>query len=96
MTAAPILSVRDLVVEFATELGTVRAVNGVSFDVYPGDTLGVVGESGCGKTVTALSLLGLVPSPPGRVVAGQILLGGRDIVGLGDRAMRDMLLRKLL
>ncbi|MFK7886909.1 MAG: ABC transporter ATP-binding protein [Gammaproteobacteria bacterium] len=90
MSGAPILSVRDLVVEFATERGAVRAVNGVSFDVFAGDTLGIVGESGCGKTVTSLALLGLVPSPPGRIVRGEIVLGGRDIVGLNDRAMRDI------
>ena len=90
MSAPPILSVRDLVVEFATERGIVRAVNGVSFDVSAGDTLGIVGESGCGKTVTSLALLGLVPSPPGRIVRGEILLNGRDIVGLGDRAMREI------
>jgi oligopeptide/dipeptide ABC transporter ATP-binding protein len=86
----PVLSVRDLVVEFATENGPVRAVNGVSFDVYGGDTVGLVGESGCGKTVTSLALLGLVPSPPGRIVAGEIRLGGVDIVGLSDRQMRQI------
>lgn len=86
----PVLSVRDLVVEFATERGPVRAVNGVSFDVYSGDTLGIVGESGCGKTVTSLALLGLVPSPPGRIVSGEIRLGDVDIVGLNDRQMRQI------
>ncbi len=86
----PVLSVRDLVVEFATERGAVRAVNGVSFDVFGGDTLGIVGESGCGKTVTSLALLGLVPSPPGRIVSGEIRLGEVDIVGLNDRQMRQI------
>ncbi|MFK8015746.1 MAG: ABC transporter ATP-binding protein [Gammaproteobacteria bacterium] len=90
MAQSPILSVRDLVVEFATERGPVRAVNGVSFDVYGGDTVGIVGESGCGKTVTSLALLGLVPSPPGRIVSGEIRLGDVDIVGLNDRQMRKI------
>ncbi len=92
MSAAvePLLSVRDLVIEFDTEHGRVRAVNGVSFDVMPGDTLGIVGESGCGKTVTSLALLGLVPTPPGRIVGGAIRLNGRDIVGLSDSEMRGI------
>ncbi len=92
MSAArpPLLEVRDLAIEFDTEKGRVRAVNGVSFDVAPGDTLGIVGESGCGKTVTSLALLGLVPSPPGRIVGGSIRLAGRDIVGLSDAEMRDV------
>ena len=68
MAAEPLLKVRDLVVEFATENGTVRAVDQVSFDVHPNETLGLVGESGCGKTVTGLALLRLIPSPPGRRV----------------------------
>ena len=66
----PILSVRDLVVEFNTEKGRIRAVDGISFDVMPGEPLGIVGESGCGKSVTALSLLRLIPSPPGRIASG--------------------------
>ena len=76
---APVLEVRDLVTRFHTSQGVVRAVNGVSFSLEAGGSLGIVGESGCGKTVTALSLLGLVPSP-GRVEAGAVILRGRDVL----------------
>ncbi|WP_405234832.1 ABC transporter ATP-binding protein [Lentisalinibacter orientalis] len=86
----PVLSVRDLVVEFTTRYGPVRAVDGVSFDVYPDETLGIVGESGCGKTVTGLSILGLIPSPPGRIVSGEIRLGGRDLTKMPEEELRDL------
>jgi oligopeptide/dipeptide ABC transporter ATP-binding protein len=86
--SAPLLEVEELVVEFDTEAGVVRAVDGVSFTVDAGETLALVGESGCGKTVTGLALLGLVPSPPGRVVSGQVRLQGQDLLQLDDRAMR--------
>ncbi|MGI9291066.1 MAG: ABC transporter ATP-binding protein [Gammaproteobacteria bacterium] len=86
----PLLSVRDLVVEFATEQGTVRAVDGVSFDVHAGETIGLVGESGCGKTVTGLSVLGLIPQPPGRIVSGQILFQGQDLTQLNESAYRNI------
>jgi oligopeptide/dipeptide ABC transporter ATP-binding protein len=85
---SPLLQVRDLVIEFSTEQGQVRAVDGVDFDVWPEETLGLVGESGCGKTVTALSLLRLVPVPPGRVTATTMAFDGRDLLGLDDAAMR--------
>jgi oligopeptide/dipeptide ABC transporter ATP-binding protein len=86
----PLLSVRNLVIEFATRYGPVRAVDGVSFDVYPNETLGIVGESGCGKTVTGLSLLRLIPSPPGRIVSGEILLQGRDLTKLSEQEMQSL------
>jgi oligopeptide/dipeptide ABC transporter ATP-binding protein len=88
--AAPLLSVRNLAIEFRTMEGRVRAVDGVSFEVFPSETVGLVGESGCGKTVTALSILRLVPSPPGRYAGGEIRLDGRDLLALPERAMRDI------
>jgi len=86
MPIDPVLRVRDLDVAFATRDGAVRAADGVSFDLTRGKTLGLVGESGCGKSVTALSLLGLVP-PPGRVRGGEILLDGRNLLTLPDKAL---------
>jgi oligopeptide/dipeptide ABC transporter ATP-binding protein len=77
----PILSVKDLAVEFDTYGGTVQAVRGVSFDVEPGKTLAIVGESGCGKSVTVQSIMGLTPMPPGRITAGTANLQGIDILG---------------
>ena len=76
----PVLSVRDLRVVFSTETGRVPAVDGVSFDVMPGEVLGIVGESGSGKSVTALSVLRLVPDPPGHVAGGRILFEGEDLL----------------
>jgi peptide/nickel transport system ATP-binding protein len=81
-----ILNVEGLQVTFATADGPLKAVDGVSFDLEPGRTLGLVGESGCGKTVTALSLLGLVP-PPGRIVGGTVRFDGRDLLGLDEKAL---------
>ena len=72
----PLLSVRDLAVEFSTEDGVVKAVNGVSYEVYPGEVLGVVGESGSGKSVGVMSLLGLIPQPPGKVTSGEAIFDG--------------------
>ncbi|MGE5583704.1 MAG: ABC transporter ATP-binding protein [Bacillota bacterium] len=75
----PLLTVKDLKVTFETGAGLIKAVDGVSFTVRPGETLGLVGESGCGKSVTALSLLRLIPSPPGRVMAAEIRWRDREI-----------------
>src|SRR6516165_2059177 len=88
--AAPILEIADLKTWFFTRDGVVRAVDGVSFAVAPGETLAVVGESGCGKSVTALSILRLIPSPPGRIVEGSIRFQGKDLLALSERAMRDI------
>jgi oligopeptide transport system ATP-binding protein len=87
MNREPVLSVQDLRVQFWTARGTIHAVNGVSFDVAPGETLGIVGESGCGKSVTSLAVLGLLPRA-GRVVGGRALFEGRDLVGLSDAELR--------
>jgi oligopeptide transport system ATP-binding protein len=86
--AAPLLEVRGLATYFFTSAGVVRAVDDVSFQVAPGEALGLVGESGCGKSVTVLSLMRLVPSPPGRTVAGEVLFEGRDLLKLSEEEMR--------
>ena len=78
----PLLDVRNLQVEFDTYGGKVKAVRGVSFSVSAGKTLAIVGESGCGKSVTVQSLMGLIPSPPGRITGGSVLLEGREILNL--------------
>ncbi len=88
--ADPILEVDDLRTHFFTRDGVVRAVDGVSWQLHPGETLGVVGESGCGKSITALSILRLIPMPPGRFVSGGIRFEGRDLLTLGERAMRAL------
>jgi len=87
---APLVAVSDLRVAFETEEGRVRALFGVTFSIDPGETLGLVGESGCGKTVTALSILKLLPSPPALVEGGQVRLRGRDLVPLSEEQMRDV------
>src|SRR5690606_18587301 len=79
-TDEPLLSLQNLQVQFQTRRGVVRAVDGVSYAVNRGETLGVVGESGCGKSVTAMSLLRLIPEPPGRIVAGSAMFEGRDLL----------------
>ncbi|MFM1557802.1 MAG: ABC transporter ATP-binding protein [Roseibacillus sp.] len=86
----PVLRIRDLVVEFKTEMGTIRALDKISFDVMAGESLGIVGESGCGKSVTALSILKLIPSPPGRIAEGSIELDGIEVVSQPEREMRKV------
>jgi peptide/nickel transport system ATP-binding protein len=86
--ATTLLEIRDLVTEFRTDQGTVRAVDGVSFEIAARETLGVVGESGCGKSVTALSIMRLIASPPGRIAAGTIRYAGRDLLALRPAEMR--------
>ncbi|MFQ2202524.1 ABC transporter ATP-binding protein [Aeromonas hydrophila] len=84
---APILEVRDLAVEFAVDDGKIKVLDGVSFKVAPGQTLGVVGESGCGKSVTSLAIMGLLPKPHGQVVGGSIRFQGEELLSLAPDQM---------
>ncbi|HRV99616.1 MAG TPA: ATP-binding cassette domain-containing protein, partial [Aminobacteriaceae bacterium] len=86
----PLLEVSDLKVVYKTYEGTVAAVNGLDFSLHRGKTLGLVGESGAGKTTTALSILGLVPSPPGVIESGRIVFDGRDLLSLPEREMKKI------
>jgi peptide/nickel transport system ATP-binding protein len=89
-TAPPLLDVQELKTYFFTRDGVVRAVDGVSFSVQRGETLAVVGESGCGKSVTSLSILRLIASPPGRTVGGRVIFEGRDLLELPEEEMRKV------
>jgi oligopeptide/dipeptide ABC transporter ATP-binding protein len=82
-----ILRIRELRTHFFTERGLIKAVDGINLDVEAGTTIGLVGESGCGKSVTALSIMGLVLQPPGRIVGGEILFGNRDLTKLSEKEM---------
>jgi oligopeptide/dipeptide ABC transporter ATP-binding protein len=85
----PLLSVEDLRVQFWTRRGTIHAVNGISFDIAPGETLGIVGESGCGKSVTSRAILGILPRA-GKIASGRAVFEGRDLLGLSDRRLRKV------
>ena len=85
-----LLEIKDLKTHFFTLDGIVKAVDGISYDVQEGETMAVVGESGCGKSVSALSIMGLIPVPPGRIVNGQILFNGEDLTTLDRERMRQM------
>ncbi len=87
---AKLLQIEDLRTHFFTSAGTVLAVDGISYDVSEGETVALVGESGCGKSVSALSVLRLIPDPPGRIVGGSIRFRGTDLLGLGEREIRDV------
>jgi oligopeptide transport system ATP-binding protein len=87
---AKLLEVKDLRTYFFTDEGVVRAVDGVTWDLDEGETLALVGESGCGKSVTAMSILRLIPNPPGRIVSGEILYEGRDLLKISDAEMRSI------
>ncbi|MDW8060478.1 MAG: ABC transporter ATP-binding protein [Thermomicrobium sp.] len=91
----PLLEVRDLRTQFFTQDGIVKAVDGVSFHLMAGETLGLVGESGCGKSITALSIMRLIPSPPGKIVSGEILFDGEDILRMSDDEVRAIRGRKI-
>jgi oligopeptide/dipeptide ABC transporter ATP-binding protein len=88
--AAPLLDVQGLATYFHGEDGTVRAVDGVSFSIGRGGTLGIVGESGCGKSVTSLSIMGLIPKPPGEIAAGRVMFEGRDLLTLDAEELRAL------
>ncbi|HYO07801.1 MAG TPA: ABC transporter ATP-binding protein [Tepidisphaeraceae bacterium] len=88
--AKPLLEVRDLNIAFDTERGQVRPVRDVSFSIYPGQTVALVGESGCGKSVTSLSVLRLIPQPPGKFLGGSVHLEGRDLLDLSEKQMRSV------
>ncbi|MDN2565588.1 ABC transporter ATP-binding protein [Aquibium sp. A9E412] len=88
--ATPLLQVEDLHVAFDTRQGAVTALDGVSFSLAAGETLGIVGESGCGKSITALALMGLIPAPPGRLTGGRIDFAGRDIARLAESELRRL------
>ena len=85
-----LLEVNDLRTHFFTREGVVRAVDGISFAIEKGKTLGIVGESGCGKSVTALSIMGLIPKPPAEIVTGEVLFDGRDLTKLSERKLEDV------
>ncbi len=85
-----LLDIKNLSVHFHLPEGIARAVDGVSFDLDAGETIGLVGESGCGKSVTALSILGLIPSPPGRIEAGQVIFNGQDLLDFDDEGLRKI------
>jgi oligopeptide transport system ATP-binding protein len=86
----PLLDVRNLTVRFNTLEGIVHAVNGISYTVGHGETLGIVGESGCGKSVSVLAVMRLIPEPPGRITAGEVLYRGQDLLKLSEEEMQDI------
>lgn len=90
MGSKPVLEVKQLTTAFFTEDGIIPAVDNVSFHIQQGEILGVVGESGCGKSVTSLSIMGLVPNPPGKIVNGEILLNGEDLTKVSEKRMRQV------
>jgi len=86
----PLLQVRNLSIAFGTERGQIVPVRDVSFSIEPGQMVALVGESGCGKSVTAMSILRLIPTPPGKVLGGQVMLGGRDLLQLSEKQMQKV------
>ena len=89
-TLEPVLEVRNLVTYLYTRWGTTRAVDGVSLELFPGEMLGIVGESGSGKSMLALSLVRLTPEPASRILDGEVILNGRDLLSLSEKQMRKV------
>ena len=89
------LDVRNLKVSFSTPQGNFLAVNGINFQLHSGETLALVGESGCGKTVSALSILRLLPEPPAKITSGEIIFAGRDLLSLNAKQMREIRGKKI-
>ena len=87
---AALLQVKGLVTQFFTESGVVKAVDGITYDIEEGETLALVGESGCGKSVSALSLMRLIPNPPGKTIAGEVIFEGEDLLKMSDEDMRHI------
>ncbi|MDX1435062.1 MAG: ATP-binding cassette domain-containing protein, partial [Gammaproteobacteria bacterium] len=85
-----LLEIENLQTQFTTSAGIVKAVDGITYDVSQGETVAIVGESGCGKSVSAMSILRLIPNPPGRIVGGRILFEGKDILELSDEEVRKI------
>ena len=85
-----LLDIKNLSTHFNTSAGTIKAVNDVSFELREGETLGLVGESGCGKSVTALSIMRLVPSPPGRIVSGDVIFQGQNLLKISEAEMQNV------
>ena len=85
-----LLDIKNLSTHFNTSAGTIKAVNDVSFKLREGETLGLVGESGCGKSVTALSIMRLVPSPPGRIVSGDVIFQGKNLLETSEEEMQNV------
>ena len=93
--AEPALQMQDVTIRFTLKRGQLTAVNGVSFDIAKGETFGLVGESGSGKTVTARSIMRLIPEPPGEVVSGRILFEGEDVLAKSDKELRELRGRRI-
>src|SRR5690606_26753176 len=85
-----LLEIENLKTHFYTSAGVVKAVDGITYDVKEGETVAIVGESGCGKSVGAMSILQLIPDPPGKIVDGKIMFDGRDLLKLSPREMREI------
>src|SRR5436189_2022806 len=95
MNNGSLLEVKDLRTYFNTEDGTVKAVDGITFELKRGETLGIVGESGSGKSVTNLSIIRLIPDPPGKIVSGEIIFNGQDILLLSPDTVRKIRGRRI-